>query len=257
MIPIQLETLLAWIALWAAPFLRLSGMFAIAPIFSAAGFNARTRGVLAVLTAALVAPMLPPPPVEDVFSSDGLLMAIREIGIGFAIGFILQIAFGAAVYAGQAAAMVMGLGFAMAVDPQNGIQVPVISQFYVILATLLFLSLDGHLVLLATIVDSYEVLPAMVSGMPITSISNIVALGGQVFAGGVLLALPVIATLLLVQVSLGVMTRAAPQLNIFAVGFPLTIIAGLVVLFLTMPGFIASLTQLLSNALLQSLAVFT
>lgn len=256
MIPLPIEALPEWIALWAAPFLRLSGMFAIAPIFSAAGFNARTRGVLAVLIAALVAPMLPPPPVADVFTADGLLMAIREIGIGFAIGFILQLAFGAAVYAGQAIAMVMGLGFAMAVDPQNGVQVPVVSQFNVILSTLLFLSLDGHLVLLATLVDSYEVLPAMVSGLPVASLSNMVALGGQVFAGGILLSLPAIATLLLVQVSFGVMTRAAPQLNIFAVGFPLTIIAGLFVMFLTMPGFIAALSRLLSNALEQSLTVF-
>lgn len=254
--PIQLETLPAWIALWAAPFLRLSGMFTIAPIFSTTGFNARTRGILAVLTAAIVAPVLPPPPVEDVFSAEGLLMAIREVGIGFTIGFILQLAFGAAVYAGQAIAMVMGLGFAMAVDPQNGVQVPVISQFQVILTTLLFLSLDGHLILLATVVESYEVLPAMVAGLPTASIGNVFAMGAQVFAGGVLLALPAMAALLLVQVSLGVMTRAAPQLNIFGVGFPLTIIAGLVLLFISLPGFISAMTELLNNALLQSLAVF-
>jgi flagellar biosynthetic protein FliR len=247
---------MTWLAVWAAPFLRLSGMFVIAPIFSAAGFNARTRAILAVCIAALVAPILPPSPVADLFSADGLLMAIREIGIGFAIGFILQLAFGAAVFAGQSVAMTMGLGFAMAVDPQNGVQVPVVSQFNVILATLLFLALDGHLVLIATVVESYRVLPISASGLPVTSLSNIFAMGGQVFAGGILLALPAIASLLLVNVSFGVMTRAAPQLNIFAVGFPLTIFAGLLVMFLAMPGFITALTQLMSNALEQSLAVF-
>lgn len=254
--PIPLDALMTWLAIWAAPFLRLSGMFAIAPVFSAAGFNVRTRAVLALLISALVAPVLPPSPVEDLFSSDGLLMAIREIGIGFAIGFVLQLAFGAVVFAGQSVAMTMGLGFAMAIDPQNGIQVPVVSQFNVILATLLFLALDGHLVLIAAVVDSYQVLPVAAAGIPTTSLSNIVALGGQVFAGGILLALPAITTLLLVNVSFGVMTRAAPQLNIFAVGFPLTIFAGFVVMFLAMPGFISALTQLLGNALEQSLAVF-
>ncbi len=254
--PLPVDSIVTWLALWSAPFLRLSGMLIIAPIFSAAGFNVRSRVILALLIAALVAPMLPPPPVADIFSADGLLMAIREVGIGFVLGFLLQLAFGAAVYAGQAIAMTMGLGFAMAVDPQNGVQVPVISQFNVILATLLFLAVDGHLVLIATVIDSYMVMPASVSGIPQTTLSNVVALGGQVFAGGILLALPIMATLLLVNVSFGVMTRAAPTLNIFAVGFPITIIGGLIMLTLAMPGFISALGQLLDNALSQSLLVF-
>ena len=123
---LSFDTILASMTLFAAPFLRLSAMMAVAPVFSAAGFNVRTRALFAVLIAALVAPSLPAPPVDNLLSGAGVLMGIREIGVGLVLGFIVQMAFGAAVFAGQAISMTMGLGFAMAVDPQNGVQVPVV-----------------------------------------------------------------------------------------------------------------------------------
>jgi flagellar biosynthetic protein FliR len=242
--------------LWAVPFLRLSAMMMIAPVFSAAGFNARTRVILAALTAAIVAPVLPPAPVDDLFSAGGIIMMIREIGVGFAMGFVVQLAFAAVVFAGQTVAMTMGLGFATAMDPQNGIQVPVVSQFNVILTTLLFLALDGHLVLIRAVVDSYQWVPASIAGIPVESFWNVASLGSQVFAAGMLLSLPALTALLLINVSFGVMTRAAPQLNIFAVGFPLTIFGGFIILFLAMPGFIIGTTELLGAILEQALAVF-
>jgi len=118
------------------------------------------------------------------------------------LGFAIQLAFGAAVFAGQAIAMTMGLGFAMAVDPQNGVQVPVLSQLYIILATLLFLALDGHLLLIAAVVESYQLMPVGVTGIPATSLSAVVALGTIVFAGGILLALPALTALLLINIVL-------------------------------------------------------
>ena len=193
--PIAIDSVLTSITLFAAPFLRLSAMMAVAPVFSASGFNVRTRALFALLIAALVAPSLPAPPVETLLSAAGMLMAIREIGVGLILGFVVQLAFGAAVFAGQAISMTMGLGFAMAVDPQNGVQVPVLSQFYIILATLLFLALDGHLLLIAAVVESYELIPVGVAGIPVTSLSSVVALGTMVFAGGILLALPALTAL--------------------------------------------------------------
>ena len=254
--PFSVEQILATIVLWAAPFLRLSAMMLVAPIFSAAGFSVRARGLMAVVIAALVAPVLPAPQVTDLLSPEGLLMAVREVGVGFAIGFVLQIAFGAVVFAGQAVSMTMGLGFAMAVDPQSGVQVPTVSQFNVILATLLFLAIDGHLTLIMAVVESYRIVPVAAAGIPVISLSNVASLGSQVFAAGVLLALPALTSLLLVNVAFGVITRAAPQLNIFAVGFPLTIFAGLMVMFLAMPGFITGLSELLEVSLEQTLSVF-
>ena len=176
-------------------------------------------------------------------------MAVREVGVGLILGFAIQLAFGAAVFAGQAIAMTMGLGFAMAVDPQNGVQVPVLSQLYVILATLLFLALDGHLLLIAAVVESSQLMPVDVTGIPATSLSAVVALGTIVFAGGILLALPALTALLLINIAFGIVTRTAPQLNIFAVGFPVTILAGLLIMFMVMPGFISALTELIGSSL--------
>ena len=108
-------------------------------------------------------------------------MAVREIGVGIILGFVMQLAFGAAVFAGQAMSMTMGLGFAMAVDPQNGVQVPVLSQLYVILATLLFLALNGHLMLISAVIESYQLIPIGAEGISATSLSAVVMLGTIVF----------------------------------------------------------------------------
>ena len=253
---LSFDAILASMTLFAAPFLRLSAMMAVAPVFSAAGFNIRTRALLAVLIAALAAPSLPAPPIDSLLSGAGVLMGIREIGVGLVLGFVVQMAFGAAVFAGQAISMTMGLGFAMAVDPQNGVQVPVVSQLYVILATLLFLVLDGHLLLIAAVVESYQLMPIGVTGLPVSSFSAVIALGTMVFAGGILLALPALTALLLINVAFGIVTRTAPQLNIFAVGFPVTILAGLFIMFLVMPGFIEALTQLIGSSLQRGIGAF-
>ena len=254
--PLGFDTILASMTLFAAPVLRLSAMMAVAPVFSAAGFNVRTRALFCVLIAALVAPSLPAPPIDSLLSGAGVLMGIREIGVGPVLGFVVQMAFGAAVFAGQAISMTMGLGFAMAVDPQNGVQVPVVSQLYVILATLLFLALDGHLLLIAGVVESYQLVPIGVKGLPVSSLSSVVAVGTMVFAGGILLALPALTALLLINVAFGIVTRTAPQLNIFAVGFPVTILAGLLIMFLVMPGFIEALTQLIGSSLQNGVGAF-
>ena len=254
--PISAETILASMVLWAAPFLRLSAMMMIAPVFSASGFNVRTRALLAALIAAVVAPMMPPTPVAELFSAEGVLMAIREMTVGFAMGFVLQLVFGAVVFAGQAVAMTMGLGFAISMDPQNGVSVPVISQFNVILTTLLFLAIDGHLVLIRAVIESYQVVPVAVAGLPVSTFAKMTSYGSQLFASGMLLALPAMTALILVNISFGVMTSAAPQLNIFAVGFPLTLMAGFLLLFLSMPGFISGLTSMLQAGLESTLMVW-
>lgn len=246
--PIAFDTILTSMTLFAAPFLRLSAMMSVAPVFSAAGFNVRTRAVFAILIAALVAPSIPTPQVDSLLSAAGVLMAIREIGVGIILGFVVQLAFGAAVFAGQAISMTMGLGFAMAVDPQNGVQVPVLSQLYVILATLLFLALDGHLLLIAAVIESYQLMPIGVAGIPVASLSSVFTLGTMVFAGGILLALPALTALLMINIAFGIVTRTAPQLNIFAVGFPVTILAGLLIMFIVMPGFIDALGELIRSA---------
>ena len=254
--PIALDTMLSILYLFSAPFLRMSAMMLVAPVFSAPGLSVRTRVLLATLVAALVAPSLPANDLPELFSAAGFLLAIQEVGVGLMIGFVLQLAFGAIVFGAQAMSMTMGLGFAMAVDPQNGVQVPVVAQLYVILGTLLFLSLDGHLMLIAAVVESYELVPVGMSGISPLALSGLVSLGSIVFAGGILLALPVMTALLLVNLAFGIITRTAPQLNIFAVGFPVTILGGLLIMFIVMPGFLDALRNMFDVSLNRSLMIF-
>jgi flagellar biosynthetic protein FliR len=142
----------------------------------------------------------------------------------------------------------MGLGFASMIDPQNGQQVPVVAQLYVISTTLIFLGLDGHLLLIKMLLDSFTSFPIGIDGIDKAGIWSIIAWSSRMFAGGLLLAMPVIASLLLVNISFGVATRAAPQLNIFSVGFPVTLMLGILLIWLTLPDVLDQFTGLLTDA---------
>jgi flagellar biosynthetic protein FliR len=253
--PIDANALLTAIESHLWPFLRISALLVVAPIFSAGSVTVRVRLLLAVLFVALVAPLLPTPVGVDPLSGVGVLIALREIAIGLVMGFLLQMVFSTVVVAGETLAMSMGLGFAMSVDPQNGVQVPVVSQLNVILATLLFLAIDGHLLLLAALADSFQVLPIDGAGLDAVTFGNLVGLGGQIFASALLLALPALTAVLMVNIAFGVITRAAPQLNIFAVGFPVTIMVGFIFMLLSLPAFLGALQRFIERGLQQTLLV--
>lgn len=231
------------------PFLRISAMFLASPIFSASSFPVRARIILAVLVTALVVPSIPAAPGVDVLGAQGVLIAMQQIVIGLAIGFIVQMVFAAVIVAGQSLAMTMGLGFAMSVDPQNGVQVPVLSQLYMILATLIFLAVNGHLLLIRFVVDSFSLLPVGLIGLREGFAIDIALLASQMFASALLLALPALTAVLLINVAFGVITRAAPQLNIFAVGFPVTILAGFVFILFTMPSVFSLIQNMFDTGL--------
>ena len=250
------DQLVAWTHSYYWPFLRLSALFLAAPIFSASSFPVRGRILLAVLVTALITPSLPNMPSVEPMSAAGLLLSGQQVVIGFAMGFILQMVFGAIVIGGQTLSMTMGLGFAMAVDPQNGVQVPVLSQLYVILATLIFLAIDGHLILIQVLVDSFTLLPIGLSGWSNDFGINVVLWASQMFLTALLLVLPALTAILLVNVAFGVITRAAPQLNIFAVGFPVTITAGFVFITLSMPSVFSRIVNMFDASLSQVLLVF-
>ncbi len=248
--------LLAWMERLFWPFLRLSALFLAAPVFSAGGLPVRTRVVLAALLSVLIAPTLPFMPPVDLLSPAGALLAAQQVFIGLAMGFLLQMVFAAAVVAGQSLAMTMGLGFAMSVDPQNGVQVPVLSQLYVILATLLFLAVDGHLVLITALVHSFTLLPVGEPLLAGQTAMNLVTWGSQMFASALMLALPALTAILLINLAFGVITRASPQLNIFAVGFPVTILAGFVFIFLSLPVALSLFVEMFDASLAQALQLF-
>ncbi len=255
-LPVDAEQLLAAMQTYYWPFLRVSALLLTAPVFSAPNITVRVRVLLAVMIAVLIVPLQPAAPAVDVLSGEGILLAGREVIIGAAMGFIMQMVFAAVVVAGETLAMSMGLGFAMSVDPQNGVQVPVVSQLNVILATLLFLAIDGHLMLLAALGDSFALMPPGQPGFDTGTFANIAGLGGGIFASALVLALPALTAVLMTNIAFGVITRAAPQLNIFAVGFPVTILVGFVFMLLGLPAFLAALRRFLESGIEQTLLVF-
>ena len=231
------------------PFLRISALLLAAPIFGSSSIPVRARVLLSVLVVALIAPLLPPMEQVDPLGAGGVLLSAQQILIGVSMGFILQMTFGAVVIAGQSLAMTMGLGFAMSVDPQNGVQVPVLSQLYVILSTLIFLAIDAHLVLIQLLADSFTLIPVGILSVDSAFVMNVVLWASQMFAGALLLALPALTAVLLINISFGVIPRAAPQLNIFAVGFPVTIGVGFMFIFLSMPAMFSMLQEFFDDSL--------
>lgn len=243
--------LMTWLSSVMWPFMRIGAMFSAAPILSARSVPVRIRVLLSLLVAAIVVPVIPSPPVVDLISAQALLISVYQVFIGLAMGFILQMVFSAFVIAGQSLAMAMGLGFASIIDPQNGVQVPVVSQAFLIMVTLIFLALNGHLLLIETVVNSFHSLPIGEIVPSRDGIWKLVNWGSDMFAGGMMIALPAVAALLLVNLAFGVTAKAAPQLNIFAVGFPVMIMVGLTFMILTLP----TITSHLSRLMMQGFAL--
>lgn len=240
--------------LW--PFLRLSAMLFAAPILGARTVPVRIRIVLGIVLTILLQPVLPVSAEIEALSATGLLTALQQIAIGVVMGMTLQIMFSAFVMAGMITATTMGLSFASTVDPQNGIQVPMIGQLYLIMGTLMFLGLDGHLLLIEILAASFLAWPVGGTLFDSNLYLSIGLFGTQMFLAAVMIALPATMGVLLVNLGLGVVTRAAPQLNIFSVGFPITILSGFVLILLSIP-LITGVFENLSTgafAILQSLA---
>ncbi len=218
------------------------------PIFGARTVSVQSRILLSIALAWLVLPLLPEMPAIDPLSAQGFLVTLHQIIIGISMGFVMHLVFGATVLMGQTLGMSMGLGFASAIDPQNGVQVPVVSQFFLILATLIFLTMNGHIVLISLLLDSFQTYPIGLDGWPPDAPMTIALWASRMFASALLMALPVMTTVLLINLALGVVTRASPQLNIFAIGFPIAIMVGVSMMFLVLPIFLQQLTNLFNEA---------
>lgn len=252
MISLSAAQLDLWMASFMFPLARVMGLIAAAPIFSNRAFQARIRlGLGAMMTFALL-PTLPPSGLT-VGSWPGLMALTQQMLIGIALGFTIRIVFAAVDLAGELIGLQMGLGFAMFYDPDNSAQSPVIAEFLGLLATLIFLSINGHLMLLAVLGNSFEWWPIGADLFPANGWLAIARWGSTLFSAGLMLALPLIAALLVVNIALAVLTRAAPALNLFAIGFPVTLIAGFVMLLLSL-SFIAPAMQRMFDYGLETVA---
>ena len=219
----------AWFAVYFWPFVRILALFSSAPLFYHKAIPKRLKVALAVIITLILAPTLPAATGEP-----GYLL-VQQLLVGLSIGLGLQLMFAAFAIAGDLLGLQMGLSFASFIDPQNSTDTPLIGSFLTLIATLVFLAMNGHLMIIAGIAESFHVLPVGTNSTSAADWHALALLGAEMFRVGLHLALPVLATMLILNLALGVLARAAPQLNIFAVGFPATILIGLVAFALIMP----------------------
>ena len=230
--------LTAWLSLFLWPLVRISAFFVVAPIVGVQLVPVRIRMGLAVLFTMAIMPILPPMPVVDALSLPALLLIAQQVLIGLAMGSVMQMFFHIFVIGGQMMAMQMALGLASMVDPSNGISVTIVAQFFLMLVTLVFLATNGHLLMFEVLMESFRAMPIGGDGLPNSSLWRLVDAASWMFLSGLLLALPAVTALLIVNLTFGVMTRAAPQLNIFSLGFPVSMAFGLAVIWVSLSGFL-------------------
>jgi len=234
MLILNSDLIQTWVVSILIPLVRILGFVAIAPFFGNKAISIPIKVSMGIFLAAIISPAAPAMPLIDVLSLNGVLILTEQMLIGFAIGFMVQIIFSAIELAGQISGMTMGFGFATSYDPQSAGTTVVIAELMGILALLIFLSMNGHLIMISALLESFYAFPVtseprMIDGM------TIALWGAKLFSIALQLSLPIVATLLITNLALGILTKASPQLNIFGIGFPITLGVGFLVVMLMLP----------------------
>lgn len=249
MITITTLQLNAWIAALLWPLTRILGLITAAPVLGHRSVPMTVKVLLGVLLAAIIAPTVPPLPATDPMGSAGLLVLAQEFLVGAAMGFAIRLVFAAIELAGEVSSLTMGLGFATFFDPTSSGRSSAISQFLTLVATMLFLSLNAHLALLEALAESFVSLPISATPLSLAAPLDLARWGARVFSAGMQIAMPVMAALLIANVALAVLTRAAPQLNLFGIGFAITLSAGLLTIGLVLPYLAVPLEHLFNEGI--------
>ncbi|GAB3421919.1 flagellar biosynthetic protein FliR [Massilia agilis] len=245
----------AWMAAFLWPLTRILGLVAAAPVFGNTAIPVTVKVSLGALITLVVAPTLPPMPAIDPGSWAGLLILLQQLVVGLAMGFAMRLVFAAIELAGEVASLTMGLGFATFFDPSSSGRSSAISQFLALVSMMAFLAVNAHLALLSALVESFFTLP--VGGPPFGANGplELARWGARVFSAGFQLSLPIVAALLITNVALGILTRAAPQLNLFGIGFPVTLGVGLLVISLVLPYLGTPIVNLFNQGIEESRAI--
>ncbi len=239
----------AWMVMLLWPATRILAAISIAPLFGHANIPVTVKLGLGLLLSLAVAPALPALPTVAPFSGDGLLVLAQQVLIGLAIGFTMKLVFTGIELAGELAALTMGLSFASFYDPNSESSATSISQWFGWLALMVFVSSNLHLALLASLVDSFRTLPMTELPVGTGPFRMVAAYGTKIFSIGLQLSLPIIAALLVTNLALGLLTKAAPQLNLFGIGFPITIGAGFLMISLILPYLTVPIMNFLEQAI--------
>jgi len=249
MISFSSNELIALINSFIWPLTRILGLIAVAPPFGNNTVPVQIKIALGVVLSLIVAPTLPAISNLDPVSLNGILVLAQQLIIGLAMGFVMRIVFSAIEMAGEVSGLTMGLGFATFFDPQTQGRSSAIAQFLVLTSTLLMLTLNVHLSMLAALVESFHTMPIATSYQSGLNYQKLAIWGEQIFSVGMHLSLPIVAALLVTNVALGILTRAAPQLNLFGIGFPITIGVGFLMVALIMPYLLLPLQNLFQSGL--------
>ena len=249
MITLTSTDLNTWMTSFLWPLARILALLAAAPLLGNAAIPVRVKVGLGVCLTLIVSPALGPLPKVEPGSLEGLLILGQQIVIGLAMGFAMRIVFSAVEMAGEIAGLQMGLGFATFFSPRSDGSTLVMARFVGLLGTLIFLAVNGHLLMLSVLTESFVVIPISAEPVAAAGWQTLAHWGGRIFEAGLGLALPVVTALLIVNLALGILTRAAPQLNIFAVGFPITLMVGMIALMLSLPYFTPVIEKLITDGM--------
>lgn len=248
-IDIAITPLIESLEIYVWPFVRIGAFLMVMPLIGGSFVPVKVRLLLTVVLTIAIAPVVPHTATPDVLSAAGLVTMIQEIAIGVSMGFLVQLVFDAIALGGQVIGMSMGLGFAVFLDKVRGVSVPVLGQLFLMLSMLVFLALDGHLAMIKLLVESFRAWPMAQSGLTMPILSELLVWTSQLFVFAMKIALPAITALLTVNLSFGVMSRAAPTLNLFAVGFPVAMLLGFTVIFLNMGVLVENISIFLNQSI--------
>lgn len=235
MISLTEAQLAAWISPIFWPFLRVLAVFTTAPVFSSRAFPVRAKIALAFFVALATQASLPNMPVIGLDSPEVWGAVVQQVGIGLAIGFVVRLVFAAVELAGEVVGFQMGLNFAAFFDPTLNAQSSAVARFFGQMSSLLFVVMNGHLMVLMAIVQSFKSFPVDQNFLESLGKMKLYQLGSDLFASALWIALPMVGMLMFANLALGIISRVAPQMNIFAVGFPITLVVGLVGIAVTLP----------------------
>ncbi|NYT86247.1 flagellar biosynthetic protein FliR [Pollutimonas harenae] len=235
MISVDIDLLYGWMNAFLWPFFRILALIGTAPLLGESSIPIKAKVGFAALVAVAIAPALDPMPDIPPASFAGLWIGVQQVLIGMALGLVMRIVFAAVQTAGEFIGLQMGLSFASFFDPATGANTAVLARIMNIVAMLLFLALNGHLMMLAGIMRSFDVLPVRVGALDPNGWGVLFEWSSEVMVSGMMLALPLIIVLLTINLALGILNRTAQQLSVFAVGFPISLMTGLVLLAVVLP----------------------
>jgi flagellar biosynthetic protein FliR len=227
--------LAAWLSPIFWPFLRTLSVFTTVPVFSSRSIPIRVKVALAFFVALAAQASLQDLPVIGFNDPQALGLVIQQVGVGLAIGFAVRVIFSAVELAGEVVGFQMGLNFAAFFDPTIGAQSSAVARFFGQMTSLLFLALNGHLMLLFAIIRSFKSFPVDQNFLESLAHMKLQRLGSDLFASALWISLPMVGMLMFTNLALGIVSRVAPQMNIFAVGFPITLVIGLISIAVTLP----------------------